>query len=100
MLDDFKKDLLRYELLLYDAVNTDEPFIHTTREIAEMLRTTRETVYRATKTLVEKKLIVVISRGHKRPDKRKPLYQYITVDRLNSLVEEEMKEIRRKCRNV
>lgn len=81
MLDDFKKDLLRYELLLYDAVDTDEPFIYTTREIAKMLNTSIQTVLRATKTLVDKKLIVVIRKGHKKPDKRKPLYQYITCDR-------------------
>ena len=68
-------------MLLYDAVDTDEPFIHTTREIAKMINTTIQTVYRATKTLVSKRLIVVIDKGHKRPDKRKPLYQYMTWDR-------------------
>ena len=53
MIDSFKRDLTRLEILLYEAIQNSDEFIYSTREIAHMLGCSVPSVRRATQKLIK-----------------------------------------------
>jgi DNA-binding MarR family transcriptional regulator len=82
MFDRFKRDMTKYEILLYEAIENSDDFVYSTREIADMLGCGISTVFGITKNLENKKLVNVICVGYKHNDKRIPLYKYTIANKL------------------
>lgn len=77
MKTDFKKNLTRLEILLYEAIEDSDNFVHSAKEIADMIGCTRAGVNRVYKSLISKGLIRLVEFGHKPLDKRIVTYKFV-----------------------
>lgn len=77
MKNDFKKNLTRLEILLYEAIEESDNFVHSAQEMADMIGCTRAGVNRVYKGLIIKDLIKLVEFGHKPLDKRIITYKFV-----------------------
>lgn len=77
MKNDFKKKLTKLEILLYEAIENSDNFVHSSQEIANMLGCSVVSVNRTFKELIIKDLIKLVEFGHKPLDKRVVTYKFV-----------------------
>jgi len=77
MKTDFKKNLTKLEILLYEAIENSDNFVHSAQEIADMLGCSVVSVNRAFKRLIVRDLIKLVEFGHKPLDKRVVTYKFV-----------------------
>lgn len=73
----FKKNLTRLEILLYEAIEDSDNFVHSAKEMADMLGCTVASVNRTYRELIMKDLIKLVEFGHKPLDKRVVTYKFV-----------------------